>query len=103
MQQHSDGFLYLPNSSGPAITHSKSLKTRIYPNPASDAIDLAVLCDTLSDAEALVFDAVGKLIMRKFLIDNHIQIPVSDWPKGVYFIQLHIGNQIVGNDKFIKK
>lgn len=103
MQQHSDGFLYLPNSSGPAITHSKALKTRIYPNPASEAIDLAVLCDTLSDAEALVFDANGKLIMRKFLIDNHIQIPINDWSKGVYFIQLHIGNQIVGRDKFIKK
>lgn len=70
----------------------------IFPNPANDFIDL----ETVEITDISVFDAIGKLILKEKVIQNKTRIDISDFPNGIYFIQLQSANKIVSK-KFIKE
>ncbi len=71
----------------------------VYPNPASDRIYLDNAAGAPID-EVRVYDISGKQIggVRKEVRE----INVSDWPEGVYLLQMKIGGILV-NEKIIKR
>ncbi len=74
-------------------------RINIYPNPASNFIDVET---NLKEYSISVFDAMGKLIFKENMTQNKTRIDVSDFPTGIYFIQLQNGENLIGQ-KFIKQ
>jgi hypothetical protein len=71
----------------------------IYPNPASDILNIAFINNQNLKQEVLIFNAIGQLIKKMELFPTE-QINISDLPDGLYFVRLPICfNQ---TQKFIK-
>ncbi len=70
----------------------------IYPNPAKD--NIAINWRQYGKAEATgleVINAQGSLIYSldvKGLKDNAVNIPVADWPKGLYFVKISMQHEV---------
>ncbi len=79
-----------------------NLKCTAYPNPATDLLTLEV---EIPDNENLFFqlyDALGKLIVSKKLIDIKTTIPMSNLPPSTYFLKVTDNQQVVKTFKIIK-
>ncbi len=68
---------------------------RIYPNPASDFINIEMLNTNLKDFSFSITDLSGKLLIRS---ENSKKIDVSKLSKGIYF-----GTMTVEDQKLTKK
>jgi hypothetical protein len=60
----------------------------IFPNPASDKITVSVKDKSYSEIVISCFDVLGKEIFKINTVNRVTQIDVSQFSKGVYFIQL---------------
>ncbi|MEO1448384.1 MAG: CshA/CshB family fibrillar adhesin-related protein [Bacteroidota bacterium] len=68
----------------------------LYPNPAADRVSLNV--QALSDATGIleVIGANGQAIHTQHLTESgSVDLDVSDWPGGVYFVRIKAGGQQV--------
>ena len=77
------------------------LKVEIYPNPASgDELHLEV---SKSDYQIAVriYNKAGMLIGHFETNNKHSIVDTSEYPVGIYFIEVSAGNEVVVN-KFIK-
>ena len=70
----------------------------IYPNPVSDIVTIA-LSEGGSDLEVTITDVIGKVVFNyKGDFKNKIDVDMSTYNNGVYFIQIKSGGEI-----FIRK
>lgn len=76
-----------------------ALNLRIYPNPASDKLN--VVCST-NISELKVYNMVGALVYILADCGNNAVVSLADMPNGVYFIQLTT-NGTVETQRFIKE
>lgn len=68
---------------------------QVYPNPTNDMLNIAFANDFQPYNLTLV-NAVGQLMMtQKKVSTNKLQLNLSNYPKGIYFLQLEIGSQKV--------
>ncbi len=75
---------YIPDVSTLVGAHETDFSAfvRLTPNPASDRL----LIQTTQPFDALeLFQASGQLVQRFWQPDQTLEIPVQDWPAGVYF------------------
>ncbi len=59
----------------------------IYPNPASDILNLSFINTQNTKQEVLIFNTFGQLIKKTELLQPQ-QINISDLPNGLYFVRL---------------
>lgn len=83
---------------GPDVTSvdeisSEQMKTLVYPNPASNHINLS----NIQAEELMIYNIFGKKIFSTVDIQDEMQIDVSEFTQGVYLIKA--GNQV---SKFLK-
>ena len=76
-----------------------ALNLRIYPNPASDKLN--VVCSS-NISELKVYNMVGALVYSLTDCGNNIVVSLADMPNGVYYIQLTT-NGTVETQRFIKE
>ena len=81
------------------ISETNNIKVEIYPNPASDFvnIDLSGFQD-ITDLHLQITDISGKLILEKNIISSITTIDIKQLAVGTYFIEISSGTDI-----FIKK
>nr|MBC8146359.1 T9SS type A sorting domain-containing protein [Bacteroidota bacterium] len=65
--------------------NSSELSLECYPNPANDKLYLKTTSKN-SKSEITVYDLKGRLKFKKELKSNYLEINVSEWRKGLYFI-----------------
>jgi len=65
-----------------------ALQFQIYPNPASDIVNLKIADDIHEDLTIKIYDVVGELIQSEFLKQNTHQIDVRHLSDGIYFVEL---------------
>ncbi|MCE9537820.1 MAG: T9SS type A sorting domain-containing protein [Bacteroidetes bacterium] len=71
----------------------------VYPNPASDKINITGLS---TESYLVIFDVNGKLIERTRLKKNNTSINTSNYENGIYFYQITaLTGKPVGKGKFI--
>ena len=58
----------------------------ISPNPANDFIKIKV--SQIQKAEVFVFDIMGRTMDVKELVSGSLELDVSDYPQGLYFIKI---------------
>ncbi len=72
----------------------------LYPNPATDVVEVSLIGTVESISEIVVFDVLGKAIRRIDVDSNdHIRLDVSGLPKGVYLVEINTESNL----KTIKK
>jgi hypothetical protein len=64
-----------------------NLGVTIYPNPTNGEVFI-VTEHFNSSSMVNVFDAMGKLIVNQNLVSSTSKIDLSDYEKGIYFIQV---------------
>ncbi len=60
----------------------------VYPNPATDHINVKVLNDTTSGNTFVLYDISGQKIKEETFYGNHNTLNLSDLPKGMYIVEL---------------
>lgn len=79
-----------------------SNKVSIYPNPASDFINIATT-DLPTDLKLFVYDMNGKMVMAKVMNSNNYQLEISELPNGVYGVVIQDNFSLIHRSKIIKK
>ena len=74
----------------------------LYPNPASNYVDVRVSDNDIAVSRLEVYDVYGKLINEVEVIENPTRINVENLASGMYFVKV-ITNDGVATKSFIKK
>lgn len=62
----------------------------VYPNPASGTINISINDHSYSAVTIRCFDVLGNEVFEKKTFNKSVSIDVSEFSKGIYFIQLRI-------------
>ena len=76
------------------------MKVSIYPNPTTSSFYIDGIVD---GSQLRVFDAVGKLILRKDLINNHHMVNLEGFANGSYFMIIRDKDNQTSKHMIIKK
>ncbi|MEQ9064955.1 MAG: T9SS type A sorting domain-containing protein [Vicingaceae bacterium] len=95
----SEDSIYIP---GISDLNSRTIKLKLYPNPAADRINVVVEGSGSDENEFVLFSALGKVLgSRKGT--NAVSFDLSNVESGVYFIKVQNKNRpIVLTERFIK-
>lgn len=84
-------FENVSNLSGPtcgvvtAVEDEEATFSGVFPNPAKDVIYIQ---SPFSDYSCKLLNAAGQILFEQSFQQASVQLPVSDFPSGIYFIQL---------------
>jgi len=78
-------------------TNRENSKTKVYPNPASDKINIENINKKIKSVAIYAKDG------KKILESENSQINVNSLPTGIYFISIKYDDNTTGNINFIKK
>ena len=73
----------------------------IYPNPAQNEISVNIYLIS-AKLSACVYDMLGNKIMENVSVSNQMKFDISSLSKGIYFLRVMNGNEIVNTEKFIR-
>ena len=74
----------------------------IYPNPSKNSINIDLIDATqVQNAELKLYDALGNVIVNKFLIDKITTLKTTDFPSGIYFYKVVDNDQTIQSGKLI--
>jgi hypothetical protein len=78
---------------------------QVYPNPASGALNIAIVLEKGSHAVMNLFDMTGRLVRTESLDDQStlLVVNVADLPEGVYFCRIHSSTGILTEQKVVVK
>jgi len=78
----------------PDYGESSSILT-IHPNPANDMITVSTLNDDLIINQIEIIDVTGSVVFKQSDISQYsLNIPVQDFPIGVYYVRTYINDQL---------
>jgi hypothetical protein len=72
----------------------------IWPNPAAD---LLFISGPLLNGQISIYDEIGRLLLSTKSTGEVTSVNVSDWPNGIYFIELVTKNKKAQRTSFIKQ
>ncbi len=78
----------------------------LFPNPASDNINIAFTSEESGKAELKIFDVNGKQLQGVSEVailpgDNRLKVNTNELAPGVYFMSIYMNNQLQKNERFI--
>lgn len=80
-----------------------TIGVKIYPNPAESKIFVQIEGNTQSNkGELNILNILGKVVDTKYIMDSNNTIDISSLNKGVYIIQVRIG-EVITTKKIIKE
>jgi uncharacterized delta-60 repeat protein len=88
-------------SSTPVLSEAKNIALALYPNPASETIQLNL--NTSGEKEVVVINALGARVNQYRMSDQQMEIDISIWSKGVYFIMAYHNGQLLGSGRLVKQ
>jgi len=74
----------------------------VYPNPASNFINVSLLGNTSGKGTLQVVDMKGTVLIEEVLNRNLQQINIARLPKGVYMLKVKNGDKTTSS-KFVKE
>ena len=85
------------------IAEHSNLKGNIFvfPNPTQNEIAINSFV-TATNLTLIVYDMIGNIVLQHMAVSNQAKLDISPLSKGIYFLHVLNGNEIVGTEKFIK-
>ncbi|MBI9035743.1 MAG: T9SS type A sorting domain-containing protein [Bacteroidales bacterium] len=74
---------------------------KVYPNPVLDKLLVEIMEDKTSFSSLEIMNSKGSIIFQKEATDNILEIDVSEFPAGIYYIKV-FSNAIAETLKFVK-
>jgi hypothetical protein len=84
-----------------SIAKTRNNELSLYPNPASDVLNIRLPGSGFNNAEAIIRDISGKELSRT-VIESNSPINISSLPKGIYSITIIKDGKLLSG-KFIVK
>lgn len=87
------------------LKQSKKVKIKITPNPAKEEISLRFEnIEKYNEIQLRITSALGQQVYETTLIkgQSELSIPLGNWQKGVYLVQVYSNGKIVGSNRFVK-
>lgn len=104
LQNWSDEFYYSFNvvSSGVNNTNLNGYTT-VFPNPATNVVNVIYDLQGAQDGEFMMFDAQGKQIYKQNIVGDNksVSVKVDQLPSGMYFYNISTNNVLIARSKFI--
>ena len=71
------------------------MELKLFPNPATDVVNVSFQLQDAADAIVTVTDALGHTVMESGVAyldggENHVKINATSLPSGFYFVNLHV-------------
>ena len=60
----------------------------VYPNPSSGYLEIDIKDLELTNAVLKVYNVLGDVVLKSFILNPISQINLSNQPKGIYFLKL---------------
>ena len=73
----------------------------LFPNPAENEIGVNSYVGS-ADLTITIYDVIGNVLIEKADLPNQTKLDISSLAKGIYFLRVMNGNEIVGTEKFVK-
>lgn len=78
----------------------------LFPNPASDNINIAFTSEESGKAELKIFDVNGKQLQGLSEVailpgENRLKVSTNELAAGVYFMSVYMNNQLQKNERFV--
>ncbi len=77
----------------------EELSLKVYPNPAAEDIILSI-GDALIGSRFTVLDQMGRILSQRFFVERENLLDISNYDKGIYFIQTDLKSNHVKIIKF---
>ena len=96
-------FLYQHLEISTAMPETEAVKIQVYPNPATDLLTIRVgEAVPNKPLNVVVIDVMGRAVFKEAVSATDLRLDVSQWPSGVYIIQMERDGQRYGR-KFLKR
>jgi len=82
-----------------AINDTKLSEINVFPNPVSDVLKIN---GDIENSTVTIVNISGKVVYKKENASNRLDIPVSNFPNGMYLLKIESNNNSIVK-KFIKK
>ncbi len=76
------------------IEDNESETAIIYPNPAKDILNLKIAATDNKAKSIEIYNLLGKMQYQSSIVNNQIQINVTDFSKGIYILNIKSNNKI---------
>jgi hypothetical protein len=84
-------------------TSNNDFLINIWPNPTSDLINISSNSNIqFENWKIQLYNSEGQLCFEKKLSSENSSLDLHDYPKGLYYIQIFIGNEFISTKKIIK-
>ncbi len=84
-------------------TEDKLIELKIYPNPATDYVNIEIL-DSETDLEYQLINTKGQICLKGLIYSNQEQINISELTNGLYMVRLISKEKgLIKTEKLIKK
>lgn len=70
------------------LIYIPQFSVKVYPNPASDYINILINSEEISNTKIELVDFSGKVILKENLNELNLQIDLSSVPPGMYFLRI---------------
>lgn len=60
----------------------------LFPNPTNKKINILIQGNELNNAEIIIFNCVGQILLSKHIENEHPELDISNILEGVYYVQL---------------
>ncbi|KAB1063386.1 T9SS type A sorting domain-containing protein [Salibacter halophilus] len=82
-------------------TVSRTGEISVYPNPASDIVNVKLLNSKYESLDFTLMNVVGKQVLSGRLNTGQSEIPTSDLNSGIYFLNIKSNGSVIFNEKLI--
>jgi Secretion system C-terminal sorting domain len=79
----------------------ENIDVKIFPNPTTDKITIESSTSQINEIK--IMDALGKIIAIYKTSEKRIEIPLSNWVTGYYFVKIKTSNNLISNPEFYGK
>ncbi len=94
--------LTIQDSLPTSVSNAEEFDFKIYPNPASDFLNVRFDKNEFELTQVTLFDAYGKALWSETSVANEISIPLYNYSSGVYFLQIQTGKGKYAQKVFVR-
>ena len=79
----------------------ENLKISVYPNPASEIVNVKLSDAAPSVSTLILTDLLGKTVLKQAITSVETELDISAIPLGIYFVSIYRENEVVAKSRIV--